>query len=246
LTAYGFLTRSVADSALLHEAVTGLGYVAAAQREPGTLRIALSTKMPPGLPAKLDPEWRQAAVETAELLRSLGHDVSEREPDLTQALGMRVVTRYLAGVADEVRAVEHPERLERRTVALARLGALPRRQLGRARAAEAADAARVNKIFDDFDVVLGPTLANAPFEIGAYEGRGALRTFQAVLRWVPFNGLWNHVGNPAAAVPAGFDAHGLPLSVQLVSRPDGEQTLFALARQLETARPWADRRPALS
>ena len=246
LTAYGFLTRSVADSALLHEAVTGLGYVAAAKREPGTLRIALSTKMPPGLPAKLDPEWRQAAIETAELLRSLGHDVSEREPDLTQALGMRVVTRYLAGVADEVRAVEHPERLERRTVALARLGALPRRQLGRARAAEAADAARVNKIFDDFDVVLGPTLAKAPFAIGAYEGRGAMRTFQAVLRWVPFNGLWNHIGNPAAAVPAGFDAQGLPLSVQLVARPDGEETLFALARQLETARPWTDRRPALS
>jgi len=246
LSAYGFLTRSVADSALLYEVVTGLAYVAAAKREPGTLRIALSTKMPPGLPAKLDPEWRRAAFQTAELLGSLGHEVTEREPDLSQAMGTRVVTRYLAGLADEVRAVEHPERLERRTVAMARLGALARRQLGRARAAEAADAARVNRIFDEFDVVLGPTLAGAPFAIGAYEGRGAARTFQAVLRWVPFNGVWNHIGNPAAAVPAGFDAHGLPLSVQLAARPDGEETLFALSHQLEAARPWADRRPPLS
>ena len=246
LSVYGFLTRSVADNALLLEAVTGLAYVAAAQREPATLRIAFSTKLPPGLPAKLDPEWKRAAQDTAELLRSLGHEVSEREPNLSQAMGTRVVTRYLAGINNEVRGVEHPERLERRTVAMARLGAIPRKQLARVRAAEAADAARVNAIFDDFDVVLGPTLARAPLRIGAYEGRGAARTFQAALRFVPFNGIWNHIGNPAAAVPAGFDAEGLPLSVQLAARPDGEETLLSLSRQLEAARPWAHQRPPTS
>jgi len=246
LSAYGFLTRSVADSALLYEVATGLPYVAAAQRDPGALRIALSTKLPPGLPAKLDPEWRDAAIQTAELLRSLGHEVHEHELDISQTMGTRVLTRYLAGIHEEVHAVEHPERLERRTVAMARLGAIPRRQLVRARAGEAADAARINAIFEQFDVVLGPTLAGAPFAIGAYEGRGAARTFQAVVRWVPFNGLWNHLGNPAAAVPAGFDADGLPLSVQLVARPDGEETLLSLASQLEAARPWADRRPPIS
>jgi amidase len=63
---------------------------------------------------------------------------------------------------------------------------------------------------------------------------------------VPFNGVWNHVGNPAAAVPAGFDADGLPLSVQLVAPPDAEQTLFSLAHEIETARPWAGSRPPVS
>jgi len=246
MTAYGFLTRSVADSALLYEVVSGMPYSAAARPQPGALRIALATKIPPGLPARLHPEWRRAAQDTAELLRSLGHAVAEREPDLSPAIGTRVVTRYLAGVSEEVRAVAHPERLERRTVALARLGAVARRQLARARAAELTDAARVNRIFDEFDVVLGPTLAAPPLRIGAYEGRGAARTLQAMLRWVPFNALWNHLGNPAAAVPAGHDAHGLPLSVQLVARPDGERTLLALASQIEAARPWADRRPPVS
>jgi amidase len=47
-------------------------------------------------------------------------------------------------------------------------------------------------------------------------------------------------------VPAGFDADGMPLSVQLAGRPDGEATLFALSRQLEEARPWADQRPPIS
>ena len=47
-------------------------------------------------------------------------------------------------------------------------------------------------------------------------------------------------------VPAGLGSDGLPLSVQLVGRPNAEATLYALAAQLEAARPWADRRPAIS
>ena len=64
--------------------------------------------------------------------------------------------------------------------------------------------------------------------------------------FVAFNPVWNHIGNPAAAVPAGFDDDGLPLSVQIAGRPDGEETLLSLAHQLETARPWADARPPVS
>jgi amidase len=246
LTAYGFLTRSVADNALLLEATTGQPYVAAAQRDPGALRIALALKIPPGVIAKVSPEWRRAAQDTAELLRSLGHEVVERELDLTTAMGTRVVTRVLAGAHNEVASVVHRDRLERRTRVMGRLGAPANRQLARVRATVAADAARVNRIFDDIDVVLGPTLAKAALPVGAYEGRGALRTFNAALRWVPFNGLWNHLGNPAAAVPAGFDAEGMPLSVQLAGRPDSEEMLLSLSRQLEVARPWADQRPPVS
>ncbi len=245
LTVYGFLTRSVADSALLYEVATGEPYVRAAQEEPPKLRIALSLKIPPGSTARLHPDWRRAAEETAELLRSLGHEVVERDPAIGQA-GINVLVRYVAGVYDEVRAVEHRARLERRTRQLARIGALARRRLPAVLAAQQRDAARVNAIFDGVDVVLGPTLARSALPVGAYEGRSATYTLNGVMRWVPFNAVWNHLGNPAAAVPAGFDGDGLPLSVQLVAPPDGEATLFALSRQLEDARPWTDRRPPIS
>jgi amidase len=126
------------------------------------------------------------------------------------------------------------------------MGAAAARPAARARRRQDADAARVNRVFDEVDVVLGPTLPRSPLPVGRYEGRGAAYTLNGALRFVPFNGVWNHVGNPAAAVPAGFDADGLPLSVQLVARPGEEATLFSLAHQLEVARPWADARPPVS
>lgn len=244
LGVYGFLTRSVADSALLYEVVTGEPYVAAARRDPGTLKIALTTKIPPGAVARLSPEHRRAAQETAELLRSLGHEVIERDPSYG-LIGRNVIIRYLAGVNAEAQTVDRA-RLERRTRAMARLGRGVRPLLRRAVAAQVADGQRINRIFDDVDVVLSPTLTGPPLEVGRYEGRGALLTFNGAGGFVAYNPLWNHVGNPAAAVPAGFDGAGLPLSVQLAGRPDGEQTLLSLAAQLETARPWADARPPVS
>ena len=86
--------------------------------------------------------------------------------------------------------------------------------------------------------MLGPTLARAPLPVGKYEGRGAAFTLNGALRFVPFNGIWNHLGNPACAVPAGFDAAGLPLSIQLVGRIGG-------GRGRRLARPSARGRAAV-
>jgi amidase len=62
----------------------------------------------------------------------------------------------------------------------------------------------------------------------------------------PYPAVWNYLGNPAASVPAGFTDDGLPLSVQLVARPNDEATLLSLAAQIEAERPWADSRPPVS
>ena len=58
LSVYGFLTRGVADAALLYEVVTGKPFVAAAQQDPPRLRIALSQRIPPGSSARLNADWR--------------------------------------------------------------------------------------------------------------------------------------------------------------------------------------------
>ena len=244
LSALGFLARTTADAALAYEAVTGEPYVAAAQRDPGRLRIALSFKVPAGLRARIDPQIRRATEDVAEALRGLGHEVVERDPDYGLA-SLNWSTRYFTGIADDAAAMPHPERLEPRTKALARLGRVLRPQLGRALAAQATDAARVNAIFRDVDVVLGPATAQLPPPVGKWTGVGGLRTFNAISGVVPFNAMWNHLGNPATSIPSGLSAEGLPMAVQAVAAPDGEATLFSLAAQLETARPWAGRRPPI-
>ena len=64
--------------------------------------------------------------------------------------------------------------------------------------------------------------------------------------WVAFTAVWNFTGQPALSLPAPGDEDGLPRSAQLVGRPGDERTLLSLAAQLERARPWASRRPAVS
>jgi amidase len=60
---------------------------------------------------------------------------------------------------------------------------------------------------------------------------------------VPFNGVWNVTGQPAASVPAGFGADGLPRAVQVVGRPNDESTVLSLSAQIEAERQWATHRP---
>jgi amidase len=115
--------------------------------------------------------------------------------------------------------------------------------VGRARAATAKRARRINRIFDDHDVLVTLVSRVPPVEVGRWEGKGAFRTLLGMSSVYPYNGVWNYLGNPAASVPAGFTDGGLPLSVQLVGRPNDEGTLLSLAAQIEAERPWGDKRP---
>jgi amidase len=142
----------------------------------------------------------------------------------------------------------HPRRLEPRTRRMAQLGRVVKGLggLGAANDAEAGDAARINAIFDSVDVVLGPGSATLPQQVGVYAGAGVMKTWNGIAASVPFQAVWNHVGNPAITIPSALGDEGLPLSVQLAAKPHGEETLLALAGQIERARPWADRRPPLA
>jgi amidase len=155
-----------------------------------------------------------------------------------------VITRYLRGGHDDAAGLAHPERLERRTRGFARLGGLiPASVLERSLAKEAELSRRLNGVLVEHDVLLTPATASPPPRIGQLQARGALWTLNAVAGMVPYNGVWNLTGQPAASVPAGFGADGLPRGVQLVARPGEETTLLSLAAQLESERQWAQQRP---
>ncbi len=253
LSVNGPMARSVKDAALFLDVTTTLpgpggGFVAAAVRDPGRLRIALSTKAPPPLIVKCGKEQRAAVGQAGALLRDLGHHVVARDPDYPPAaIYANYLPRYFRGICNDVRSLPHPDRLEARTRNMARIGSLfPDRLMAAMRAREAALAARIQSIFDDVDVVVTPGNATGPSPIGAHQRRGAVSSLLLASARVPFFEIWNLTGQPAAAVPWGLDGDGVPLSVQLVGRPYDEATLLALGAQIEAARPWAHRRPPVS
>jgi amidase len=245
---FGALTRSVLDTAVVLDVIAnGDGFAAAAQTPPRRLRIAMTDAFPPGTRGRLADEVGDALHGTAGLLRELGHEVVEADIPLRFADVTVLVGLMFRGIHDLVGEIERPHRLERRTRALARPGALiSDRMLERLLRAEDALRERVGRLFADHDAVLMPVMSQPAVPAGIMEGRGATATYLWETSWVPFNVLWNSTGQPAASIPAGFSQTGLPLAVQLVGRPDDETTLLSLSAQLEQARPWADRRPPVS
>jgi amidase len=260
LAVEGCVSRSVLDTALWLDVVSGGSrepeappaperpFVESVRQAPGKLRVAWSTLPPRAVaPPTVSDEAKGAVVAAAELLGGLGHEVAERDPDWGN-VGNNITARFLGGVAETVRGVPHPERLERRTRGFGRLGGiLPRGLYERARGeGRAADSARINAIFDSCDVLVTPVMGGTALPVRRWQGRGALHTVLGMSRFYPFCVPWNHLGNPSMAVPAGFAADGMPLSVQIVGRPGDEATLLSLAAQLEAERPWADKRPPIS
>ncbi len=259
LSVNGCLSRTVIDTALWLDVVSGGSaepgapppperpFVEAARTPPGKLRIAYSTAAPrAAAPPTVSDIVKNAVMETAEVLRSLGHDMVQSDPDWGM-LGNNSVPRYLRGIADDFAKAPEPERLERRTRGFAKLGRLiPNRVFEQALRGREVDAARVNAIFDSHDVLMTPVMGGTALPVRRWEGRGALHTVLGMSRFYPYCIPWNHLGNPSMAVPAGFAADGMPLSVQIVGRPGDEATLLSLAAQLEAERPWADKRPPVS
>jgi len=246
----GPLTRSVLDSAIVYDVIRGntatdmfrapepaTSFAEAARAEPARLRTGWSTRSPiKGL--RPDKAHVEAVHATAQLLTDLGHDVVEvnpRYPDATLAF----VPQFFAGVRTESDAVEHYDRLEKRTRETYRLGSWVRPGVVRwaLRAGEKVGA-KANRVFEDVDVLLTPTIAHRPRKVGVLDKGGTVRAAVMAQPMIAYAALWNITGNPAASVPAGIDADGLPLAVQLVGRLNDETTLLSLSAQIEAARPW--------
>ena len=258
----GCVSRTVADTGLFLDAVTAgepwsdaappapaRSFSDAASTPPDRLRIALALKPPrAALPARLAEESRRVTEEMGEMLSSLGHEVEVREPDWGW-IGNQITPRYMAGIADDIEAAPHPEKLEPLTRGYGRIAkvAAPGWAVRRSLKLEGRHRARVGGVFADHDVLLTPmTAGGAAFEHGRFSKRGALRCLIGESSFYPYAVPWNYLGQPAASVPAGLNPEGLPLAVQLVGRANDEATLLSLAAQIEAERPWALRKPNLT
>ncbi|UGY93269.1 amidase [Streptomyces gobiensis] len=250
ITCHGPLARTVADAALLLDVADGnvdgdlhrpppIEALAAASRDPGRLRIALSTRMAfTATPKQLDPLVRAAVTALAERLARLGHEVAEADPHYGP-IGLTFVPRATAGVRSWAQRAPDQALLDPRTRGAARTGRLLGGPVLRlARAAEAPLHRRVGAIFRRYDVVLAPTTATPPPRIGALAGLSGWQTDRTMIAHCPYAWPWNVLGWPGINIPAGRTPQNLPLGAQLLGPANSEPLLISLAAQLEADQHW--------
>ncbi|MGW1378769.1 amidase [Streptomyces sp. NPDC002446] len=265
LATSGPLARTVADAATLLDVMAGQmpgdpyaapslppgeTFASYTLRDPGRLRIACLTEAPiPGI--EVHPDCRTATADTAALLTGLGHEVEELSLPSDEAIRHAFSRVWAVMAATRPVPPEGEELLMPFTRHLRGLGA----QISGPDFAKSVYAFRAlaQSLADGlmppgagYDVLLSPTLATPPVAVGALRNDTAPQDeLSALAAFTPFTGLYNITGQPAVNVPLQWNAEGLPIGVMLAGRYGDEATLIALSAQLEQARPWAARKPAL-
>lgn len=260
LSVNGCVSRSVRDSATWLSIVEASGEGAAfppvgSVTGPNTqrLRITLATKAADG--GDPDADVLAATQAAAELCRGLGHTVTEGVMPGGGAEFSNAFTLLWAESASEVvdlvraNAGQAPldQLLEPLTLQLADLykGASRRdfeRALTHLRAAEAQYAA----FFETTDILLTPVLSSAPPRLGEISPTSGMEGFAKVARYVGYTPLQNVAGAPAMSVPLGMSADGMPIGAHFAAAKGQEKRLLELAYELESAQPWASRKPGVN
>ncbi|MFN8021179.1 MAG: amidase family protein [Acidimicrobiales bacterium] len=196
---------------------------------------------------------RRALASAAALVGSLGHTVVEL--GALDVDGQAVSDAFfvaagvtIAGVADMVTPMlgraPGADEFEPFTLELVDWARrLPIDALARAEADMSRAAAAMAAVFASVDVVLSPTLAEEPWELGRLSpalGRDELirRTGQLV----GYTPIHNLAGSPGMSVPLSV-VDGLPIGMHFAAARGSDATLLALAYELESATDWGDRLP---
>ena len=254
----GPITRDVRDAALMlkvmagahpedHTSLEGVpaDYERALEASLRGKRIAFSRNLGH---ARVDPEV-QAAVESAvAVFTSLGAVVEEVTPEwgpegpelirfFWPAL-MSLFARHLPGFED---------RMDPALVACIKDGLkLTASQYQATREAKLAYCSRIGRWFQNWDLLLTPSASTAAFPVELVQPPHWPQHPWDWLSWAEFSYPFNFAGNPAASVPCGFTAEGLPIGLQIVGRRFDEVGVLQAAFAFEQQRPWAQIRPAMN
>jgi Asp-tRNA(Asn)/Glu-tRNA(Gln) amidotransferase A subunit family amidase len=254
----GPIARTVADAALLLDVLAGNHpgdmytlpapdepFASHAKQDPPRLKIA-RTLSHPVEGAEVHPDCVKAYEDASQLLASLGHEVIDVPSPFDPASVPHFETLWytmstLTPIAPEQESLLRPltrylrERGEKLTA----------NQLIAAQAALQATTRQALATLEQYDALLTPTLAQPPVPVGWFEDQSPEVNFARQKAFTPYTAVFNVSGQPAVNVPLYWNADNLPIGIMLAGRQADESTLIRLSAQLEQARPWRDRHPAI-
>jgi amidase/6-aminohexanoate-cyclic-dimer hydrolase len=258
------VSRSVRDTAALLDATHGpdLGdpycapaparpYLEEVGAPPGRLRVAVQRAAFNGVATH--PDCVAAVDAAVGLLEQLGHEVVESQLEvdagsLGNATRTIISANIRATVQDRARALGReakPDDVELGTWAMVQLAeSFGADDYARAVRTIHAVGRQVARFLDDFDVLLSPTMATPPLELGrlSLSRMDDVNGYVADLnQTIGYTSLFNASGNPAISLPLHWSPSGLPIGLQFAGRFGDEAGLLRLAAQLEQAQPWFDR-----
>ena len=261
LVTTGPLARTVADAALLLDAMIAGGQYQWAVRAPvwdggallnaaargdGRYQLGVMTTSPwdDAYDIIVCQEASDALARALTEFDALGHRIEEfgLEPDPSYAPAFRTI--WQAGAANIPADGAELEKLEPLTRWLLERGrALSARDLTAALRQLALFERSIIRQLSRFDAVLTPALAMTPRPIGWYSASDAELNFTQQVQYTPWTSFVNVSGLPAITLPVQVTDAGLPMGVQLIGRPGGEHVLLAIGAQLEERLAWQHRHP---
>lgn len=260
LVVAGPLARTVADAALLLDAIAGPSpwsvgppswdggaLLNAAVRGEGRYQVGVMTSSPwdSAYEIVVSPEAADALGVATRELDALGHGLEEIALEPDDSYGPAFRTIWQSGAATIPAVGEQLELLEPLTRWLVERG----RGLGAGDLAEALQQLAlfersVIRQFAGFDAIMTPSLAMTPRPVGWYDAEDGERNFAQQVQYTPWTSFVNVSGLPAITLPVHQTSEGLPMGVQLIGRPGREDVLLAIGAQLERRLTWQRRHPS--
>lgn len=255
LATNGPLGRTVTDTAAFLDVMSGYvvgdpywlpppeaSFLTTTQAAPTGLKVGMLTDLKPiGEP---DQVCKQAVIDTAKRLETLGHHIEPLQPpDLTELIEpftiawqcvlaeagvpffvLEKMNRWLLWRAWRIRSGKYLR-------AITKLQVVSR---------------KIVQQFQDYDILLLPVYMQPAIRVGEWQSLRCSQILEKIIQWIAPCPPFNASGQPAIAIPTGFTQSGLPLGVQLAGRPAADATVLALAAQLERENPWHHHRPKLA
>ena len=268
----GPLTRTVADAALIANVTAGphprdphslpkngSDYLAAVRRDLGAVKVAYSPRL-----GTFPVDARVAAVVEAAVnaIAASGVAVEPVEVDFKAhhselaALWVRTVAVHYGVMAEHLKREgldllgDHADELTpdfRAMLEGAKTISAVAHRIDDLLRSQVYDG--LEDVLADYDFIVSPTLAVPPVEnAGDGNTRGPIEingeAVDPLIGWCMTYPI-NCTGHPAASVPAGFTADGLPIGLQIIGRRYADASVLTLAATVERIRPWFNRYPGL-